>query len=166
MRRTLLICALVVLALAAVAIEAGDPLFVQVRDTELRATPGFLSPIVTELNFGDALGYVSDRSGWYQVTIQETGEAGWVHGGAVRQNRETTLQQAGEGTTRTVTAREIALAGRGFSQELEQTYGDDKGVDFSAVDAMEADAVDPVAILEFVEAGRLRTDILTGGGER
>jgi len=165
MRRVALIGVFALFALVVVAIEAGDPLFIQVRDSELRSTPGFLSPIVAELDFGDALSYVGDRSGWYQVTVQETGAAGWVHGGAVRENRQTTLQQAGEGTTRTVTAREIALAGRGFSQDLEHNYSDEKGLDFSVVDAMEAEAVAPAEILGFVETGHLRTDILTGGAE-
>ena len=165
MRRAILTTAFVLVALIVVAIEAGDPLFIQVRDSELRRTPGFLSPIVAQLEFGDALSYVSDRSGWYQVTILENGSSGWVHGGAVRENRETTLQQAGEGATRTVTAREIALAGRGFSQELERTYSEDRGLDFGKVDDLEAQFIDPNEILSFVEIGHLRTAILTGGAE-
>ena len=165
MRRAILTTAFVLVALLVVAIEAGDPLFIQVRDSELRAAPGFLSPIVARLEFGDALSYVSDRAGWYQVSTLDSGASGWIHGGAVRENRETTLQQAGEGTTRTVTAREIALAGRGFSQELERTYSEDRGLDFGKVDELEAKLINPNEILEFVEIGRLRTDILTGGAE-
>jgi uncharacterized protein YgiM (DUF1202 family) len=164
MRRVIVTIVFVVVALLVVAVEAGDPLFIQVRDTEVRSSPGFLSSIVARLSFGDAVQYVSDRSGWYQVTLN-TGQGGWLHGGAVRENRQTTIEQAGEGTTRTVTAREIALAGRGFSQELERTYSSEKGLDFSAVDELESQSVDPMVILGFVEEGSLRTDILTGGGE-
>ena len=162
MRRALLAGSLIVIALAAVAVEAGDLLFVQVRDTELRSSPGFLSPIDRRLSFGDQVRYVDERSGWMQVALPEADVIGWIHAGALEENRSTQMQLQGESTTRTVTSREVALAGRGFSENLEDEYGAQKSLDFAPVDELEADAVDPQEIVSFVEEAGLRIDFLQG----
>jgi len=165
MRRTILAALFACVALLVVAVDAGDSLFIQVRESELRSAPGFLSQIVAELTLGDELTFAAERAGWYQVSLIETGEAGWVHGGSVRENKETTLQLAGEGTTRTVSSREIALAGRGFSQNMEGEYGAENDLDFSKVDELEARRVNPQEIVDFVLEGKLRQDILQPAGE-
>jgi len=164
MRRTILVALFVSVALLVVAVEAGDSLFIQVRESELRSAPGFLSQIVADLTLGDELLYADGRAGWFQVTIAATGETGWIHEGSVRENKQTTLQLAGEGSTRTVTSREIALAGRGFSESMEGEYGSDNQLDFSQVDALEARRVNPQEIVEFVIAANLRQDILQPAG--
>jgi uncharacterized protein YgiM (DUF1202 family) len=160
MRRAVLAVTFVLVALFVVAVEAGDSLFVQVRETELRTAPGFLSQIIVKLELGDEVTYTSDRAGWVQVSLPATGQSGWVHEGGVRENKQTTLQMAGEGTTRTVTSREIALAGRGFSETMEGEYGSENRLDFSAVDELEARRVGPEEIVEFVLEADLRQDIL------
>ncbi|MBU8913827.1 MAG: SH3 domain-containing protein [Spirochaetales bacterium] len=160
MRRSLLVIALIFAALMVVALEADDSLFVQVRESELRSAPGFLSQIVEKLSLGDELSYVGERAGWYQVTLPATDQSGWIHEGSVRENKETTLQLAGEGTTRTVSSREIALAGRGFSENMEGEYESGNELDFSAVDDLEARRVGPEEIVAFVLEASLRQDIL------
>lgn len=160
MRRSLLVIALTLVALFVVAVEAGDSLFVQVRESELRSAPGFLSQIVENLALGDELSYVGSRAGWFQVTYTATGQSGWIHEGSVRENKQTSLQLAGDGTTRTVSSREIALAGRGFSQDMEGSYGADNQLDFSVVDDLEARRVAPQEIVAFVLDASLRQDIL------
>jgi SH3 domain-containing protein len=160
MRRSLFVVALVFVALLVVAVDGGDTLFVQVRDSELRSAPGFLSQIVERLTLGDEVTYVESRAGWYQVTLPETGQGGWIHEGSVRENKQTTLQLAGEGTSRTVTSREIALAGRGFSESMEGEYGSGNSLDFSAVDELESRRVGPEEIVAFVLEASLRQDIL------
>jgi len=160
MRRSLLVIALMIVALLVFALEASDSLFVQVRESELRSAPGFLSQIVVKLSLGDEVSYVGERAGWYQVTLTESGQGGWIHAGSVRENKQTTLQLAGEGTTRTVSSREIALAGRGFSESMEGSYGSDNQLDFSAVDDLEGRRIGPEEIVAFVLDGSLRQDIL------
>ena len=161
MRRIVLVGGLAAVALLAVALEAGDRLFVQVRATELRAAPGFLSSIEERLGFGDEVDFLVERSGWMQVTVSETGVTGWVHATSVRENRATAMQLQGEQTTRTVTSREVALAGRGFSENLENEYGNRREVDFSRVDELEAQVFDPSEIVLFVRDAGLREDFLT-----
>jgi hypothetical protein len=160
MRRGLLVGAFVIVALCVVAVEAGDLLYVQVRDTELRATPGFLSTIEERLSFGSEVSFLASRSGWVQVTVVETGKTGWVHATSVEEDRTTQIQLEGESTTRTVSSREVALAGRGFNETLEHEYGESRSLDFAPVDALEARSFDPVDIVGFVRDARLREDFL------
>ena len=160
MRRVVLVVAFTLVALLVVAVEAGDVLFVQVRETELRSSPGFLSQIVQKLSLGDEVSYGAVRADWFQVTATESGETGWIHETSVRENKQTTLQLAGEGTTRTVTSREIALAGRGFSETMETEYGAENQLDFGAVDELESRRVAPEEIVSFVLEADLRQDIL------
>ena len=158
--RTVLLVTLMLVALFVFAVDAGDPLFVQVRDTELRSGPGFLSPIQDRLGFGQELEYVAERSGWMQVIATETGVTGWVHAAAAKENRATEMQLQGEQTARTVTSREVALAGRGFSENIEGEYGNQNRVDFSRVDELETRRVDPEEIVSFVTEASLREDFL------
>jgi uncharacterized protein YgiM (DUF1202 family) len=160
MRRVALMAVFVLVALLVVAVEAGDSLFVQVRETELRSAPGFLSQITEKLSLGDEVSYGATRADWLQVTVIESGQAGWIHETSVRENKQTTLQLAGEGTTRTVTSREIALAGRGFSETMETEYEAENQLDFSAVDELESRRVPPEEIVAFVQEAQLRQDIL------
>lgn len=160
MRRPMLVGLLLVVAMMLVAADVGDLLFVQVRDTELRSGPGFLAAIEQELTFGDEVSYVSERAGWYEVTASATGATGWVHAGAVEANRSTQIQLQGEKTSRTVTSREVALAGRGFNENLEVEYGAENEIDFGPVDELEAVAVNPREIVAFISDASLRIDFL------
>jgi len=161
MRRTLFVGALTFVALFVVALEAGDLLFVQVRDTELRSGPGFLSPIQERLGFGAEVAYVGERSGWMEVTVAESGVTGWVHATAVEENRSTQMALRGAQTTRTVTSREVALAGRGFSENLEDEYRGQHQLDFEPIDELEQEQVDPGSIVSFIREAGLREDFLT-----
>ena len=162
MRR--LIAAVLVLVVAAVVLSlaAGDPLFVQVRQTEVRSLPGFLSPIVERVDFGTELSYLADRSGWFQVTVVASGATGWVHQGGLQENKQAEVQLQGQSGTRMLTSREIALAGRGFSENLEHEFARQKDLGFADVDSLEARVVDPEQIIAFIQTGRLREDILRG----
>jgi hypothetical protein len=47
------------------------------------------------------------------------------------------LDVADDTSARGTTTREIALAGRGFNEQVEERYSSDKGLDFTTVDEME-----------------------------
>lgn len=136
----------IVLVLVAVALGAqsvGDELAVAVRGGELRSQPGFLSPITGGVVYGQTVVVRGTQGDW--VRVDADGVEGWLHGTAVAPPREMNLVGAGDRETGT-TSREIALAGRGFNEQVEEQYREEQDLDFSAVDAME-EAVLPVAEL-------------------
>ena len=63
--------------------------------------------------------------------------------------------KAGDSTAKTTTSSyEVALAGRGFNQDIEAAYGVEKGASyFKWVDRMESFGRQPVEIAEFLNQG-------------
>ncbi len=53
-------------------------------------------------------------------------------------------------------ADELALAGKGFSAEVEKSYREKTGADYSALDRMERETVAPEELLMFITEGKLK----------
>jgi hypothetical protein len=56
---------------------------------------------------------------------------------------------------RQFTAREVAMAGKGFSVEIESAYRLEAGLDYSLINRMEARKISPEDLLRFLDEGRL-----------
>ena len=141
--------------------RTGDTFAVSVRRGELRSAPGFLSRIDAQVEYGDAVTFVVGRGDWYLVRIADTDIEGWIHKTSVLPPRELNLT-GGDGRQTATTSREIALAGRGFSERIEQEYQEQQQLDFALVDLVESYLLQPPEIGEFLE------DIgatIVGGGE-
>jgi hypothetical protein len=61
------------------------------------------------------------------------------------------------GNTATVSARETALAGKGFNQEVEDSYKKQGNLNYADVDRTEAITVSEANLKRFLEEGRLST---------
>ncbi|MFP4550415.1 MAG: SH3 domain-containing protein [Spirochaetales bacterium] len=162
--RTLQIALLLVggVLLGAFAVDVGDKLFVQVQTTPLRTSPSFLAPTEITLEYGTPLRFRGSRGDWYQVARTGDDETvGWIFSDAVERDGSAEVVLQGERVERrNVTSREVALAGRGFSENLEQEYGEGQELDFEQVDAIEARVIDGERISLFIEEARLRRDFL------
>lgn len=163
--RTLRVALLLVAGtlIAAYAADAGDPLFVQVKQTPLRTSPSFLAPTLDTLEYGAAVTYRSARGDWYEVTPTDAtdGPVGWIFSDAVERDGSTeVVLQSERVERRTVTSREVALAGRGFSENLEQEYAAQEELDFDQVDAIESRVIDGARVISFIEEASLRRDFL------
>ena len=127
---------LFVLSGALFAISVNDTLAVSVREGELRSSPGFLSAITARVQYGESVKVTAKSGDWVRVRVESSGEEGWVHSSSVLPPREMNLAGSTGRDTGT-TSREIALAGRGFNEQVEQEYKDQQDLDFSEVDEME-----------------------------
>ena len=145
-----LVCLLIVAVFAAFA---QTTMSVEVRETQLRATPSFLGRVDTVLNYGDQVSVIEQAQGWARVTY--SGSTGWVHGSALTTKR-IVMQTGDTAAQRGATGSEVALAGRGFNKEVEDRYRAEQGLDYDAVDRMEGYAVDPEQIASFLAEGQLR----------
>lgn len=149
MRRLIPVLLLVLTSGVLFAISTGDNLAVSVRQGELRATPGFLSAITARVQYGDAVTVLGLRGDWARVRVDATNAEGWVHTSAVLPPKQMNLTGSSSRDTGT-TSREIALAGRGFNEQVEQEYQEQNDLDFSKVDAMEAYLVPLPELGEFL----------------
>ena len=155
-RKCLRRAVLVLAALAAAAALAATPktMSVQVRQTDLRATPSFLAAPAGTLRYGDRVTVLTEQPGWYQVSLNGTEPAGWVNGSAL--THKTIVLQSGEAAHTAASSGELALAGKGFNSSVEAQFkAGHRDVDFACVDRMERRRVTPPQALEFLKAGGL-----------
>jgi uncharacterized protein YgiM (DUF1202 family) len=137
MRKLMAVIAAMLVLSPVFALDVGDEPAVSVRDAELRSTPGFLAKITARIDYGQSVLILGTRGDWFQVRVTTSGEEGWLHVSAIAEKEALRLGQAESSGSGGATSREIALAGRGFNEQVEAQYKSDKGLDFDVVDEME-----------------------------
>ncbi len=147
--------------LALVVLLLAETVVVKIQTTSLRKDPKFYAAAVAALKAGDSLEKLSAQGGWLQVKTL-AGVVGWVHSSAV-ETKKFNLMSVG-GTMKTqASANEVALAGKGFNKQVEDSYkSKHASADFAAVDRMLKIAVSPAEVEAFVKKGKLAG---SGGGK-
>jgi hypothetical protein len=147
------------LCLCGVLALAAKVMNVQVRDGQVRDNPSFLGKIVGKASYGQSVEVLGEQGDWLKVSLSG-GASGWMHRSSL-----TTQQLAlsgGSGASQGVSGKEMALAGKGFSAEVEADYRRSHGGDFAAINQMERISYDPAALLSFLAQG----DIKPQGGAK
>jgi hypothetical protein len=161
MRTRLWIPLLGVIALSASVLgapEKGSTVTVQVMNARLMKTPSFLGASTATLVRGDFLTFQEAQKDWYRVT-NKAGKEGWINKVSVVEKKLALSSKPGGGTGG-VSEDEVALAGRGFSPEVEKEYRKrNPNLDFSHVDNIEKLSVDPEQLTKFAQNGKV------GGGK-
>jgi len=153
MKRTGLITAVLLGALVVQAWSAQTGMSVQVRNGVVRETPSFMGKVIGKVAYGDRVTVLGHEQGW--AKINAAGLTGWIHDSALTRKHI----KVGTGTRDaavTASGDELALAGKGFSKEVEQEFrADNRDVDFTMVDRMEKIVVPDQKIIAFLEAGNV-----------
>jgi len=143
-----------VLLLAAAAGFAAEQMSVNVRETQVRATPTYLGKVLAVARYGDRLEVLQVQGAWARVALPGGKVQGWVSLSTLQKKR--IALTAGEaGATSVASSGEVALAGKGFNKEVEAQYRDEKQLDYTWVDNMEKFRVSPEQVLAFLKAGGL-----------
>jgi hypothetical protein len=127
---------------------------VQVKEGQVRSTPSFLGAIVANASYGDRVEIIQDQGTWKKVAVRG-GVQGWMHTSALTE--KTIVLKAGAGNVQTsATGSEIALAGKGFSEEIEKQYKQqNKNLDYAWVDRMEKFQVSSEQMQAFLKQGNV-----------
>ena len=151
MKKWILICCA---ALVATSTWAAKEMSVQVRDGQLRNRASFLGTVTGTVAYGDRVTVNQEQAGWCEVTTS-VGATGWIHGSALTPKRVV----AGSGMADAQTGasgEEVALAGKGFSKEVEAEYKkQNKALDYTWVDWMGKQTVAPDQLVQFLKQGDL-----------
>jgi len=95
---------------------------------------------------------LQEKGDWYYVS--GAGTTGWIHNSAVARGR-TASRSAGSGDVNVkVSEREVSMAGKGFSAEVERAYRAAHPAGYAKVDAMLRINHSPTALEAFLAAGR------------
>ncbi len=154
MKRIPLITALGLLALF-VTLVLAETLIVKVQSTSLRKTPKFYGAVVQALKSGDKVEKVTSQpDGWLQVKTSG-GAVGWIHSSAV-EVQKFNLTAMDTGLKTQASASEVALAGKGFNKQVEESFrAKHKEANFAEVDRMLQLKVTSAALEEFLKQGQL-----------
>ena len=139
------------------AISAGaalaTPMSVQVRNCRVRATPSQLGSTVATVDYGAVLQAGALQNGWYPVTTAD-GKTGWVHESAL--SKKPIAMRAGTSDVATgASSDEVALAGKGFNEQVESKLRKEGKLDYTWVDRMSAINIGGDKISQFRTQGHL-----------
>jgi SH3 domain-containing protein len=144
---------------AAAAPASGSTVTVQVMTGKVMRDPSYLGATVAKVVRGDHLTFQEAQKDWYKVTTAG-GATGWINKSNVVDKAVQLSSRPGGDTSGGASADEVALAGRGFSPEVENSYrAQHPNLDFSHIDRIEKLSVDTEALARFAAAGKV------GGGK-
>ena len=151
MRRTL-VCLTVLGACLFLATALLASTMHTIKDAVLRDSPSFLGKAVETLSRGTSIVLMHEEGAWAKV--KAGGKQGWLPTSALRAS----TVSLGAGSSRAAVSAgssEVALAGKGFTQQTEAAYRTSQsGLDYATVDMMAGFVVPPADSEAFLRAGR------------
>lgn len=149
---------LVVLCVLCMPLQAiaEETLSVQVKESEIRATPSFLGKIIARVAYGEMVGVVENSGSWKKVSFKDNTAQGWIHESAL--STERIILHAGQTDARTGTTQdELALAGKGFNKQVEEEFiKQNKDLDYTWINRMENIEVTPEMMETFLAKGEVK----------
>jgi len=154
MKRTVFVfCLILIVAgLASAQAKAGGTLYVAVKTLTLKAGKDFFAGDKGTLNYGDKVTVLKVDGKFVEVQNPDKPTlTGWTS------TANFSTKQIIAGTSSTASAKEVALAGKGFSQQAENTLKTQKtNLNYADVDKTEAIKVRDKDIKKFLEEGKLK----------
>jgi hypothetical protein len=149
MKKILVVLTVFIAVLIAAAAQApGSVMYVGIKKADVRASTGFFAQIRGTLEFGNPVTVVQEKGKWMEIRSADPALSGWTASAALTGRRVILSGYAPR-------AGEVAMAGKGFSGEIEQLYREGEAIDYSSVDAMESFAVSERELYAFLTEGRL-----------
>jgi len=153
MKKALILLCLVLFAagFAAAQVSAGGTLYVAVKTVTLKSGTGFFAGSKGTLNYGDRVTVIRVDGKFAEVrSAANASLTGWTA------TANLSAKQVISGSSSTASAKEVALAGKGFSQEVENSYKNQKNdLNYADVDKTEGITVNEEELKKFLEEGHL-----------
>jgi len=139
-----------VVALAKAQAIKGGTMYVAAKTVELKSSVGFFASAKGTLAYGTTVTILQIKGDWAEVrSVADSSVSGWTTVASLTSKR--IVSGAGSGAT----ANEVALAGKGFNQEVENAYKAKGKLNYADVDRTEAQKVSKKELQDFIVAGRL-----------
>ena len=133
----------------------AETLKVERANTQIYESPNFGSTSLCTVPSGTQVEVMSRSGDWVQVNYQ--GKTGWMHKSAFPQaSGASTPGLLTGGPVRETKSDEVALAGKGFTPEVEAGYRQkNPGLNYASVDQVEQFQVNPAQLATFAREGGL-----------
>ncbi len=144
-------CILLLFISASLMAKIGDIKFVAVETLELKSSTGFFSRKVGVIEYGDEVLVLGEKGNWSEIQLKnEPSLQGWVAKSSL-----TSKKIINRPNRTTTSADELALAGKGFSQEVEDYLISEGSQNFNLVDNVESVSVSNKDLQAFIIDGDL-----------
>lgn len=144
------LCLLVLFSAAQSLFAKSTVKYVCASNAVLREKASTSSKKAFILNYGTSVEVLSEEGKWsYVQKSDDASKKGWIP------TAQLTKKKLSTSSTVSANAKEIALAGKGFSKNLEVNLFNDFNFDFSTVDAVEKNAVSENEVRAFMKEGKL-----------
>jgi hypothetical protein len=154
MRKTVLLAAALLVLMAGAAgaqIARGSTVWVSAKTITLKSSTGFFASKRGVMAYGDQATVLQVKGSYTEIRSSKTSSlTGWVSGSNLSAKR---VIASGAGA---VSASEVALAGKGFNEEVENAYKAGGKLNYADVDRTEAVTVSDDELYRFVTDGRLK----------
>ncbi len=94
---------------------------VQIQDGKLRADPSFLGKVLGSVAYGESVTVIKQQDPWFFVSAKGGQLTGWIHSSALTE-KEIVLRSGSADVRKTASQKEVALAGKGFSADVEKEF--------------------------------------------
>jgi uncharacterized protein YgiM (DUF1202 family) len=126
-------------------------MYVTIKNAELKSSTAFFAEIRGTLKYGDQVTVLNEYGKWLEVQSNtESSLRGWIASANL-----TTKRILSSSASSSASADELALAGKGFSQEVENSYRQNGNLNYAALDILEAENVSKQQLFTFLLEGRL-----------
>ena len=152
MKRIIVMFCLCFLTLAILPAQAarGGTMYVAARTIDLKSSTGFFASKSGSLEYGAQVAVLQINGKWAQVRSSANASlSGWTS------TANLSAKRVVAGSTASASASEVALAGKGFNQEIETVYRSEHSLNYADVDRTEAQRIDEEALRAFLAEGRL-----------
>jgi uncharacterized protein YgiM (DUF1202 family) len=145
------IFSLALISNAAAQSLAGKTMYVTAKTVDLKSSTAFFSDVKGTLEYGDQVTVLQEYGKWAEVRAAEKQDlSGWIAAANLTSKR---LLSGGGATS--ASANELALAGKGFNQEVEDSYKANGNLNYAAIDAIEKEEVPNRELYDFLLEGHL-----------
>ena len=139
-------------ALSLAAMAATKEMSVSVESGDVRTAPNGLAKVVGALKYTTVVDVIEESGSWCRIATKDGAITGWIAAKSLAKGRM--KLEAGKDVTGGASASETALAGKGFTEQVERAYRDkNPRVDFTWVDKMLGFKVGQDEILLFLKQG-------------
>jgi hypothetical protein len=152
MKRTIvfLIFGLFVIGGLSAQFARGATVYAAVKTVALKSGTGFFAGTRGTLAYGDQAVVLQVKGKWAEIRSTAKSLSGWTVSSNLTSKRIVVA-----GGTGSASASEIALAGKGFSEEVENAYKAEGSLNYAGVDRTEAQTVSEEELLNFLIEGHL-----------
>jgi len=153
MKRVILVFVLITVTVGFAAAQAvGNTLYVNIKTLTLKSGKGFFTANKGTLKYGDKVTVTKIDGKFAEIkSITNSSQTGWTA------TANLSKRIVAESSVK-ASAKELALAGKGFSQETEKSLKTQKkNLNYADVDKTEMRIVREKEVKKFLEEGRLKT---------